>query len=86
MKQRARTQTPKRAHRSLRIPIELDEYLIHIAHQQNQSYSAVLCAVLRYVFDEKGAVTLPVRSDIAVIARYPFLARYLEKTPKRQEF
>lgn len=58
MKQRARTRIPKRAHRSLRIPVDLDERIIRIAGQQKQSYSAVLCAGLRYAFEEKCTESL----------------------------
>ncbi|MEM8323806.1 hypothetical protein Q4S25_11030 [Morganella morganii] len=77
MKQRARTQTPKRAHRSLRIPIELDEQIIRIAGQQKQSYSAVLCAGLRYAFEEKSAASLSAGTADTPSAQNAFLRRYL---------
>ncbi|MCX9094999.1 hypothetical protein OKT76_04550 [Providencia rettgeri] len=73
MKQKAKTQTPKRAHRSLRIPIMLDERILQIANQQNKSYSEVLCAALHCVIDDKALREV----NPTVIAKYPFLSRYI---------
>lgn len=50
MKQKAKTQIPKRAHRSLRIPITLDEQILRMANQQKKSYSAVLLNAVQSYF------------------------------------